>query len=107
MAADASKFRDWTRHIKNWEASGLSQRAYCEREGLKISTFDYWRRQIRANTEVVKPEKKRSTALTLVPVHVSDNPAQDPLILRSPTGWELRLASAESVWLSDLLKRLV
>ena len=31
-------------HLKAWRQSGLSQRAYCERAGLALSTFSYWHR---------------------------------------------------------------
>lgn len=26
-----------------WRESGLSQRAFCEREGINLATFSYWR----------------------------------------------------------------
>ena len=26
-----------------WRESGLSQRAFCEREGVSLATFSYWR----------------------------------------------------------------
>ena len=43
MARDEAKWAYWTKQIKDWQASGLSRNAYCKREGLKPTTFDYWR----------------------------------------------------------------
>ena len=28
-----------------WRESGLSQRAFCKREGISLATFSYWRRK--------------------------------------------------------------
>ena len=28
-----------------WRESGLSQRAFCEREGVSLATFSYWRQK--------------------------------------------------------------
>ena len=34
-------------HIRQQVESGLSQRAYCEREGISRNTFSYWLRRYR------------------------------------------------------------
>ena len=44
MTRDTTTLQYWVKHIKKWQASGLAQRAYCVREGIKWPTFDYWRR---------------------------------------------------------------
>ncbi len=108
MARDTTKLQYWTEHIKNWQASGLAQRAYCEREGLKWPMFDYWRRQLLAKASVVKLAKKKSIGtLTLVPVRVAGKPDHDAIVLYSPAGWELRVPIAiDPAWLTDVLKRL-
>jgi len=36
-----SERADWERHSEAWEASGLTQRAYCEQEGLEHGRFVY------------------------------------------------------------------
>jgi transposase-like protein len=38
---------DWEQLMTHYEASGLRQRAFCERHGLGYSTFCYWRKQLR------------------------------------------------------------
>lgn len=108
MARDTLKLQYWTAHIKHWQTSGLAQRAYCVREGLKWPTFDYWRRQILAEPGAGQPSKKPSRrGLTLVPVRVADKQSNEAIVLRSPTGWELRLLpGGDPAWLAELLKHL-
>ena len=43
-----SKHIFWQKQLANWSVSGLSQKAYCSQEGLKISTFSCWRKRLRA-----------------------------------------------------------
>ena len=37
----------WEQRIVDWKNSGLSQRAFCQQQGLAISTFCVWLRKIR------------------------------------------------------------
>ena len=36
----------WQQHIDALQESGLTRKAYCERNQIKISTLDYWRHQL-------------------------------------------------------------
>ena len=36
----------WDKRIAQWRASGLSQRVYCESQGLALSTFQWWRKRL-------------------------------------------------------------
>jgi hypothetical protein len=51
------KERGWRRHIDTWQRSGQSQRTYCERNGLALSTFHLWRRRLCGTTRhsIVSP----------------------------------------------------
>ena len=108
MGRDTTKLHYWTEHIKQWQRSGLAQRAYCARERIKWPTFDYWRRQILADKATGQATKKKPLrkGLTLVPVRVAVKPSNEAIVLRSPTGWELRLVAVDPVWLAEILKRL-
>jgi hypothetical protein len=45
----------WQQQIRNWKASGLSQKQFCRRQSLALSTFSYWKRKIEVSeTEAVK-----------------------------------------------------
>jgi hypothetical protein len=105
---DKTKLQQWAQHLKDWESSGVTQRAYCEREGLKYSTFDYWRRQIRATGAAVKLTSKRvaTKRLTLVPVRLSDKRSADSIVLRT-SRWQLELpGTVDTAWLASLLREL-
>lgn len=103
--SDGVKLRQWTKQIREWEASGVSQRAYCEREGLKFAAFDYWRRQVRSNSEAGKPALNRTDRLTLVPVRVTSKQCEGEITLRSPGGWQLSMpAGIDSQWLAAFVR---
>ena len=41
----------WQLHIAAWQQSGLTQKAYCEQQELRYSTFGYWVRKLRRVAE--------------------------------------------------------
>lgn len=124
MAKDEAKWAYWTKQIKSWQASGLTRSAYCQREGLKPTTFDYWRPLItlvHAEGKTVN-QPVSGNDITLVPVKVMalggfrpaahrgdaarDMPL-DSIKLKSPSGWEMHLpASIEPNWLVAVLRQL-
>ena len=117
LQKDEAKWAYWTKQIEGWRASGLSRNAYCQREGLKPTTFDYWRPLIAANHAEVKPAKQaaRANDITLVPAALApghplivDPPRTDAssatIKLTSPSGWEMHLpTSIEANWLIAVL----
>lgn len=56
-------------HVNQWEASDLSQRAYCKQQGIKESTFKNW----------------------LDPKRSNNGPAFAPVILPSTSGKPLTI----------------
>ena len=36
----------WQQQVRNWKTSGLSQKQFCRRQSLALSTFSYWKRRI-------------------------------------------------------------
>lgn len=104
MASATTKLLNWKRHFTDWQSSGLTRRGYCEREGLSLATFDYWRRQTRPNRVAAK---QANIPLTLVPAQIAAAQSETGLVLRSPTGWQLTLpVNVEGPWLAELLKHL-
>ena len=65
----------WVERIAAWKASGLKQRAFCERELLPYKSFLWWRQQLRSHV--------RDTGLvpvvTLTPVAVAAEKKIKPL----------------------------
>ena len=60
-ARDERKERQWRRWIGEWQASGLSVRAFCGRRGLATPSFYHWRRVL---------ERRATQEPTFVPVQV-------------------------------------
>jgi len=54
------KERYWSEHFENWEQSGLSQRAYCQRHRISLATFTVWRRRL--------AESARKPCVDIVPI---------------------------------------
>ena len=46
-----TKHELWAQRIADWQASGLSQRAFCQQHDLAISTLYVWLRKIRQANE--------------------------------------------------------
>jgi len=60
----------WQQQIGNWRVSGLSQKQFCQRHSLALSTFTYWKRRIKiAKTEAVKFYPLTIPAPTPQPAH--------------------------------------
>ena len=51
----------WQEHMLAWESSGLSQTAYCKKEGIHYNSFVYQRGRIANN-----PNSKTSPAMKFV-----------------------------------------
>ncbi len=88
--------RFWRETIARRARSGLSVREFCEREGLALSTYHYWRRELaRRDAEPVgvSPEKVDSSRPAFVPVSLEGRSAAaieielvDGTIVRVPRG---------------------
>jgi hypothetical protein len=109
MAAQLAKQSFWQHHVQSWQASGLSQAAYCKHHQLKLATFGYWRSKL---SREVQPAEEALPALTLVPVSQSSGRQQrlvvsDVLVMHSPGGWRLDIpATLPLPILSQLLRAL-
>jgi len=74
---------------EQWRKSGLTQREFCDREGIKLATFSYWR-----SKELRKVEQQLSTtqASSFTEVIVSDRaPSSHTLEITYPDGTYVRL----------------
>jgi transposase len=60
-ARDERKERQWRRWIGEWQASGLSGRAFCQRRGLTVASFYAWRRVL---------QRRAAEKAAFVPVQV-------------------------------------
>ncbi|MCA9413976.1 MAG: hypothetical protein KC944_22370 [Candidatus Omnitrophica bacterium] len=101
MANRKKSGRDhWRGVFEEWSASGLSQRGFCEERGISFSTFCYWRRRLRGESEV-------ESQSPFIPVEI-----KDPLQPRHPSQYEVYLEGGirirvPSDFESESLSRLV
>ncbi|MEF8697869.1 MAG: hypothetical protein V5B33_18380 [Candidatus Accumulibacter sp. UW20] len=77
----------WRGHVAEWRASGESQRAYCDRHGLKDHSLSYWHQRLakrEGGAAVGEP-------LTLIRATIVADPlvSMPCLSLASPNGWRL------------------
>ncbi len=47
------------RVVEEFSASGLRRREFCNQRGIALTTFDYWRQQLRSKPRLVKVEVAR------------------------------------------------
>ena len=64
----AERRRYWQEHIERWRSSGMTQKDYCRQNGLKWSTFHYWKQRLRE-----KSSPLNIVQVSLGPVEVSNN----------------------------------
>lgn len=79
----------WRIRLAAWRASGLNRGEFCKREGLNVSTLDYWQYRARANST---PQRRSAKApARLIPVEVAA--AVEPR-------YEIRVGNARSLVIS-------
>jgi hypothetical protein len=109
--AEAKRERDreqtWREIMARWEQTGLSQQEFCEQEQIKLSTFGYWRRELKRRDSQGKSVKPRAAwpsttrgsspapnmeAPLFVPVQVSQAPSAPLCEVVLPDGLVIRVS---------------
>lgn len=97
----ATKAIEWSKRIREFEISGESQRSWCARNGVSLSTFKNWQRRLES-----------TAGAGLVPVLVTD--ARDAMgpssvaIEVSVGALRLRVSrGADPTWLCAVLRGLL
>ena len=81
---------EWSELIERQVVSGLSQRDFCDAEGLAVSTFTYWKRKL-AGAPVSKLRLDVDRPL-FTPIQALPDSAQCPRTDdASPGGWAIDL----------------
>jgi hypothetical protein len=91
----------WDRRIAQWRDSGLSQRVFCESQGLALSTFQWWRKRL-AESPSAQP---RFLPIELKPAAAATVGATVQIELAS--GTRLRLEGEAALRAVDALVRRV
>lgn len=92
-----TKREHWSQVINSQKNSGLSRRAFCNRENINYNQFLYWLKST--------PEQARlpDQSPAFIPVVT---PRASPVEICLPNGVQVRLASADMSSLSELLRSL-
>jgi hypothetical protein len=53
MGKETRRSVEMRRVLGEYESSGLTRREFCQRRGIPVSTFDYWRREHAAKPRMV------------------------------------------------------
>ncbi len=87
---DPRKQQHWRHLIDQWQRSGLSVRAFCQRQHLAVPSFYAWRRTLRQRDGGACPV---APPVTFLPVHVrpDDRDPPPPLELVLANGRRLRI----------------
>jgi transposase len=75
---DPRKEQHWRDLIACWQRSGLSVRAFCQRQRLAVPSFYAWRRTLRQRDGRVQPAP---APVTFLPVQVRHDAPYQPLPL--------------------------
>src|SRR5512143_3870284 len=85
----------WQGHLVQWQASGLSQVAYCRQQGLKVAQFGYWKKRMRSGQTLemapaaafialqMASARATLTVVLTISLLVEIHPGFDPVILRA------------------------
>jgi len=86
----------WKRHVKAWQTSGLSQRAYARKHDLTLSSFYYWQRKFNPSRQV---SKSRFASVKVTPA-----PTTTSVRLVHPSGFVIECPVGTDVaWLQSLM----
>lgn len=88
----------WEERVAQWQASGLSRRAYASEQGLSLGQLVYWVRRL----------SKAPAVPGLLPVRVAPaGPLVVAISLRNERGWTLSLpGDVPASWLAELMRAL-
>jgi hypothetical protein len=62
MGKPTDRRSEMRRVVEEFAASGLTRREFCSQRDIALTTFDYWRRQLRSEPRLVKVEVARPDA---------------------------------------------
>lgn len=63
------RMKEWTEKIKEFRASGMTAKAWCETNGINIKTYYYWLHKIRV--KICDETKKQA----IIPVQIHSHEA--------------------------------
>ena len=103
VSGNSAKEKEWRQILQRKDASGLSVRAFCRQEGIRESSYYFWRQTIRDRD--AQPQATARDAF--VPAAISELPFTqqgDRIVLELRTGFTLHLpATTSATWVAELI----
>jgi transposase-like protein len=97
----------WSQQVAAFERSGSSRRAWCEAQGVKASTLEYWRRRLRSMGSSEGRDGFRSLMPIVVRTSESEAASATTVALVLPDGLRLSVPiGIDARWLAGLLREL-
>ena len=92
----------WQQQVATWQASGQSQKAFCEANDLNFHRFGYWRRKL-----LHRADAGNQKASGFVPVTLSAQSVPTSLSIQLPNGLVLQGVAGDNLAVVyQLLSRL-
>ena len=92
----------WQQRLERFRRSGLTVPAFCDREGLSLTSFYAWRRRLQHHSTQPTLDAPR-----MIPVRLVTPTAGAPVELLLPSGAVLRFSpDTDLLWLRQLLPLL-
>ena len=107
---DLALERRWRERMAQWQASGLSVRAFCVMHGLIETSFSYWKRELRArdataSTAAAQSSSGKKSRPAFVPLTVL--PAATVSVeVRCPSGHVVLVSACDAAFLASLFAAL-
>jgi len=89
-----TRVQKWQALLAEQSASGLSKKAFCEREGINAATFYYWQRRL------AEPASEKTVGFQRI------QPTEEHEVIICLTNQELRLRSSSSATLAQIIQHL-
>ena len=93
----AAKLAVWGQRVAQWQRSGLSQEVFCQRQRLAYSTFQTWRRRLRAHVSPdVRDAQAGAVSVSRAFIPVSLRPSERP-VESAPRDWACEISGPSGV----------
>jgi|WetSurMetagenome_2_1015567.scaffolds.fasta_scaffold993958_2 hypothetical protein len=69
MKSNPERTQYWQQQVDVFEKSGLSRKAFCEQQQIKISTLEYWRRRLNKHCQ----RSRQENAAEWIPIKIQDS----------------------------------
>ena len=94
----------WQVQLEDWKASGLSQSAWCKKNGISPKRFWYWKKKLLPTPLQQSTVKVKESSSSFVPVTIVPEPSPaDDLSLSLPDGLTITGITRDNMEIAAML----